>query len=115
MSNPLSLGQKILVALVALLTASAAYLYAFPQPNVVYPVVVLAHAFGGVLAALLLLVYLRSFFRGGNWISISGFLLLLAGAVPGLILIRLGALREHWSLLYTHIVLCLVAVGFLLV
>jgi len=114
MSNPLSLGQKILVALVALLTASAAYLYAFPQPNVVYPVVVLAHAFGGVLAALLLVLYLRSIFRDGNWISISGFLLLLAGSIPGLLLIRLGALREHLNLLYTHVILCVAAVGFLL-
>jgi len=113
-TNPFSLGKKLLFAFVALLTASAAYLYAFPQPNVIYPVVVLAHAFGGVLAVLLLLVYLRSLFREGNWISISGFLLLLAGAFPGLILIRVGALREHWNLFYSHIVLCVAAVGFLL-
>jgi len=112
MSNTVSLGQKILAVLVLLLTASAAYLYAFPQPNVIYPVVVLGHVLGGVLATVLLLAYFRSVLRSSNWILIGGSLLLLAGSVAGLILIRTGAVRAHWNLLYSHMILCVAAVGF---
>jgi cytochrome c-type biogenesis protein CcmH/NrfG len=113
MTQQLPLGRRILFALVVFLTASAAYLYAFPQPNVVYAVVVLLHAVGGVLATVLLLAYLRTLVREGNWISISGFVLFLGGAAAGMVLLRTGALRSEWNVLYSHIVLSVLAIGFL--
>jgi len=114
MSQPLSLGRKVFFALLLFLTGSAAYLYAFPQPNVIYAGVVLLHVAGGVVATALLLVYLKSLLREGNWITASGFLLLLAGAGLGLVLIRTGTLRADWNLMYAHMVLSAAAVGFLI-
>src|ERR1039458_2093772 len=39
--------------LVPFLVVSAAYLYTFPQPNILYAAVVLLHALGGVLVVIL--------------------------------------------------------------
>src|SRR6266436_6028745 len=55
-----SMPQKLLCALVFFLLLSAVYLYPFPQANVFYPAVVLMHAFVGVIAAILLVVLLRT-------------------------------------------------------
>ena len=49
---------RALTWLLAFLTVSAAYLYAFPQPNVFYAGVVLLHALAGVVTAFLLLLFL---------------------------------------------------------
>ncbi len=100
--------------LVAFLTVSAGYLYAFPQPNILYAGVVLLHAFGGVLAALLLVPVLIRLLRSGTFFGRAGWLLIAAGAVVGLILIKTGTPRSEWNKLYFHIVISLVGVGLLI-
>jgi tetratricopeptide (TPR) repeat protein len=102
------------MALVAFLAASALYLYGFPQANVLYAGVVLAHALGGVLATLFLLPLLRRLWREGNWISRAGWLLFLAGAAAGLVLIRTGALRSENQLLAAHMIVSAGAISFLI-
>src|SRR3981189_3939968 len=81
----LSMPQKLLRALVVVLLLSAAYLYPFPQANVLYPAVVLVHAFVGIIATVLLVMLLWPLFRQGNWVWKAGWLLLAVGAVPGLV------------------------------
>src|SRR4051794_25323020 len=88
---------RALAVLVPLLVISAAYLYAFPQPNVVYAGVVLAHAFGGALAAILLVPVFLRLMREGNFSSRVGWLLFAVGAVVGLILIKTGTSRTEWN------------------
>jgi Tfp pilus assembly protein PilF len=110
----LSFGQKILMGLVAWLAISAVYLYGFPQANVSYAAVVLLHALGGVLAILFLLPLFLRWWREGNWISRAGWLLFLAGAAAGLVLIRTGALRSENRLLAVHMIASAAAVAFLL-
>src|SRR5258708_3937989 len=104
----------ILSWLIAFLVISAAYLYSFPQPNILYAVVVLLHAIGGVLAAILLLPILFRLARGGSWAARVGWLLIAAGAILGLVLIKTGTARTEWNRFYLHIVISLAGVGLLI-
>src|SRR3954465_14898754 len=113
MSNSHKSG-RILSWLVVFLAASAGYLYAFPQPNVFYAVIVAMHAAGGVLAPILLLVFLASLVRNGSLLAKAGWLLIAAGAVLGVILIKTGTPRSEWNKLYFHIIISLAGVGLLL-
>src|SRR6516162_3922525 len=108
-----STGQKVLAGLVAFLTASAVYLYAFPQTNVLYAGVVLLHAVGGVVASVLLLIYLSRLLRNGSLFERLGFILLFVSAVVGCLLIYTGTSRPEWNKLYTHIIVSFVAVAIL--
>ncbi len=103
----------LLAWLVAFLAISAAYLYAFPQPNIPYAGVVLLHAAGGVLAAILLIPLLLRLVRSGSVPARVGWVLIAAGAVVGLILIKTGTPRSEWNKLYLHIVVSLAGVGLL--
>jgi tetratricopeptide (TPR) repeat protein len=108
------LGQKILFVLVAFLTASAIYLYAFPQMNVFYAGVVLAHLVCGAIAALLLMPYLARLLREGTWLSLCGWLLFLVGSGLGFWLAHTGTLRSEWKWLYAHMIVCGAALAFLI-
>ena len=100
--------------LVIFLVVSAAYLYTFPQPNIFYAGVVLLHAAGGVLAAILLVPVFFRLVRSGSLSSRTGWLLIVVGAVLGLILIKTGTPRTEWNKLYFHIVISVAGVGLLL-
>src|SRR6202023_3234981 len=99
--------------LLPLLVITAAYLYTFPQPNVFYAVVVLLHALGGVVAAILLVRTLIQLLRSGDVLSRTGWLLIVAGAILGLLLIKTGTARTEWKWLYLHIAISLAGVGLL--
>src|SRR5229473_3113119 len=100
--------------LLAFLAISAAYLYTFPQPTILYAGVVLAHTLGGVVAAILLALTLFRRLREGSLVARAGWLLVAAGAVFGIILIKTGTSRPEWKWLYLHITISLVGVGLLL-
>ena len=105
---------RILSWLLLLLVISAAYLYAFPQPNIFYAVVVLLHALAGVVAAILLIPALIRLLRQGTFLARAGWLLVAAGAVLGIILIKTGTPRAEWNWLYLHIVISLAGVALLI-
>ncbi len=65
--------------LLAFLTVSASYLYAFPQPNIFYAGVVLLHALAGVIATLFLLLLLPRWMRSRNLATRLGWILLTIG------------------------------------
>src|SRR5258706_8628606 len=100
--------------LVLSLFVSAAYLYAFPQANLIYPAVVLLHAFGGVLAILFLLPWLLRNFRQQSWAARLAWLVLLAGGVPGLILLKIGTRHSHYQWLNWHMGVSVLAGALLL-
>ncbi len=109
-------GDFIGRALFWLLTAlviSAAYLYASPQPTIFYAGIVLLHTFGGVLAVIFLVPALFRLLRSGSFSARAGWLLVAAGGVVGLILIKTGTPRDEWNKLYLHIVVSLAGVGLL--
>src|SRR5258706_12786699 len=95
-------GRKLSLLVLALFVA-AAYLYAFPQANLIYPAVVLLHALGGVVAMLFLLPWLLRNFRRQSWAARVAWLVLLAGGVPGLVLLKIGTRHSHYQWLYWHI------------
>jgi Flp pilus assembly protein TadD len=106
--------HRALAGLLIFLFFSAIYLYAFPQPNVFYAVVVLLHAGAGVIASVLLAVFFFRLLRNGNIVSGLGWIFVTAGAILGLVLIRIGTPRYEWNWLYLHIVLSVAGVGLLL-
>src|SRR5450631_2384583 len=94
--------SRVLPLLIAFLVVSAIYLYAFPQANVLYAGVVLLHAIAGVVASVLLLLWLVRSWRQDGPLVRAGMVLLFLGAIPGLALIYTGALRAEWTLVYVH-------------
>jgi hypothetical protein len=106
-------AERALRALIAFLTVSAIYLYAFPQANVFYAVVVLLHAMAGLAATLWLASFLWRQLRAGTTLSSIGWVLLTVGGILGIALIRLGTSREHWNWLYAHLTLSFLGVAFM--
>jgi len=105
---------RILFWLIAFLAISAAYLYTFPQANVFYAGVVLLHALAGLAAAVLLVPSLIRLLRTGPLSTRVGWLLIAAGAVLGLILIKTGTPRTEWNKLYLHILLSVAGIALLI-
>jgi tetratricopeptide (TPR) repeat protein len=95
--------NRVLRLLIAFLVVSAVYLYAFPQANILYAGVVLLHAVAGVVASVLLVLWLVRSWRRGEPLVRVGMVVLFLGAIPGLALIYTGALRTEWTLVYVHI------------
>src|SRR5437773_3070797 len=106
-------GRRILAPLLIFLFASAVYLYAVPQPNVFYAIVVLLHALAGVIAAVYLIIFLFQRGRGGSLFARLGWILLIAAGILGILLIKLGTLRAEWNCLYLHILLAVAGSGIL--
>jgi len=95
------------------LVLSAAYLYTFPQPTIFYAAMVLLHAAGGLIVAILLVPLLFRLKSLGGAFSRVGWLLIAVGAVLGLILIKTGTPRTEANKLNLHIVISLAGVGLL--
>src|SRR5436853_5190749 len=104
---------RVLTTLGVFLFISAVYLFAFPQPNVIYPAMVLLHVLAGVLATALLIPALGRAFRNRQVGDFFGRAALTAGAVVGLALIYTGTPRAEWNWLYAHIILSVVGLGIL--
>src|SRR5271169_1838199 len=88
---------RVLSWLLPFLVISAAYLYTFPQPNLFYAGVVLLHAVGGVLTAILLIPAFFRILREESFVARAGWLLVAAGAVLGIVLIKTGTPRTEWK------------------
>jgi hypothetical protein len=93
--------KKLATISIAALTLSAIYLYAWPAPNLFYAVVVLFHVGLGVLFLIGGLRLLPAVF-GQPLIVKVGTLVLIVGAVLGLVLIYTGASRPYTKLLVSH-------------
>src|SRR5271166_2135926 len=111
MSSAGNSANRVLPLLIGFLVASAIYLYAFPQANILYAGVVLLHAVAGVVASVLLLLWLARSWRRGEPLVRVGMVFLFLGAIPGLALIYTGALRTEWPLVYVHLALSFLGAG----
>jgi len=110
----LSITRKLLRGLILVLLVSAAYLYPFPQANLLYPAGVAIHVVGGILATALLVLLLWRLLRDGNFIWKTGWLLIAAGAALGVALIFKGTPHSEYRWLYAHIVVSVIGIGCLL-
>src|SRR5260370_8550080 len=70
------LGRGALAPMLIFLFFSAIYLYAFPQPNVVYAIVVLLHAAVGLVATVYLAILLLRLLRPGSILARLGWRLI---------------------------------------
>jgi Flp pilus assembly protein TadD len=96
--------------LLLLLTLSAIYLYAYPAATIIYGGGVLLHAGAGILLAVLLIPILRQVFRNCFLEIRFGWLLIAAGTLLGLVLIKIGTPNRFRFWLYLHIALCVAGV-----
>jgi len=98
--------------MVGMLLLSAAYLYAFPAPTLLYAGVVLLHSGGGLVAIVCLIWFCLRYLGQVPWIGKLGWILLACGGLVGGALIYFGTTRQNTKWLYLHIGLCLA--GFIL-
>ncbi len=103
-------SQKWLSRSLIFLALTAAYLFGFPSATITYTAVDLLHVAAGVLAFLMLLVFFVPVLRGATNLARFGWILLAAGSVLGIILIKIGTPLRLWNWLYAHIVLCILGV-----
>jgi hypothetical protein len=83
--------------------ATAAYLFVWPSANVPYFGAVILHLLAGITLLIFLIFALRRILRGASLTSRVGWVLIAIGGVLGAVLIKTGARRDEWTLLYTHI------------
>jgi len=107
-------SQRVISGLLVFLSLSAVYLYAFPQTNLIYPIVVLLHAMAGVVATGMLLIFLSRRLRQEGFIARTGWVLVVAGGILGLVLLKTGTPRSEWNWLYSHILISSVGIAILL-
>ncbi len=109
-----SSSQRVISGLLVFLSLSAVYLYAFPQTNLIYPIVVLLHAMAGVVATGMLLIFLSRRLQQESFIARTGWVLVVAGGILGLVLLKTGTPRSEWNWLYSHILISSVGIAILL-
>jgi Flp pilus assembly protein TadD len=107
-------SKRWLTRFLIFLALSAAYLYGFPSATIAYAAVDLLHVATGILVFVLLLAFLVPLLWSGTIVSRTGWVLLAAGTLLGLVLIKIGTPHYLWHWLYAHIVLCVVGVLVLL-
>jgi tetratricopeptide (TPR) repeat protein len=100
------LKRWLLRSLIALV-ASAAYLYGYPSATISYGILVLFHIATGIFFSVLLVAWLIRLLPNETLLARFGWLLLAAGAILGIVLIKLGTPTHLKSWLYAHIALCL--------
>jgi Tfp pilus assembly protein PilF len=108
-----SSSQRVISGLLVFLSLSAVYLYAFPQTNLIYPIVVLLHAMAGVVATGMLLIFLSRRLQQESFIARTGWVLVVAGGILGLVLLKTGTPRSEWNWLYSHILISSVGIAIL--
>ncbi len=96
------------------LTLSAAYLYGYPSATISYGVLDLLHIAAGIILSVLLAVYLLRKLRGEPFLARLGWILLSAGAVLGILLIKVGTPIRLRAWLFAHIAFCLLGTLFVL-
>jgi tetratricopeptide (TPR) repeat protein len=106
-------ARRCLRAGLLVLFLSAAYLYTFPQPTILYAAVVLLHAVLGIATAVVVIIFLYPLLENSAVVPRLGWILVAGGAILGLILVKTGTPRSEWNLLYLHILLSLGGAGLL--
>src|SRR5262245_39038735 len=102
--------SRVLIAL----SVSAAYLYAYPSATISYGVVDLFHIAAGIVFAVLLFAFFLRLLPAASPAARLGWVLLGAGALLGIVLIKVGTPTRLKPWLLTHIALCVLGAVFVL-
>src|ERR1700730_5712567 len=101
--------SRILVAL----TVSAVYLYGYPSATISYFIVDLFHVAIGIVLTILLFFCVVRLLRHEPLLVRLGWISLAAGALLGIVLIKIGTPLRLRPWLYAHIALCVLGTFFL--
>ena len=101
--------SRILVAL----TGSAVYLYGYPSATISYFVADLFHIAIGIVLTILLIFYVVRLLPRETLLARLGWISLAAGALLGIVLIKIGTPLRLRPWLYAHIALCVLGTFFL--
>jgi tetratricopeptide (TPR) repeat protein len=105
--------RRLLGYATAALAVSAFLLYSWPTPTILYEGVVLLHLVLGVALLLMGIPYLLRLVRQGTVAERIGWIVLLVGGLLGAAIIYTGARRQEWPLLYSHILISILACAIL--
>ncbi len=106
-------GKRWLSRSLIALALSAVYLYGYPSATISYAVADLFHVATGILLTVLLVCYLVRLPPCETLLARLGWILLAAGAVLGIALIKIGTPLRLKPWLYAHIALCVLGTFFL--
>src|SRR5260370_1625447 len=107
------LVKRWLSRMLVVLAASAIYLYGYPAATISYVVVYLLHIAIGIVLTILLIFYIARLLRNESLLTRLGWFLLFAGALLGIVLIKIGTPLRLKPWLYAHIALCVLGTFFL--
>jgi len=105
--------KRWLARILAALTLSAVYLYAYPSATIPYFVVDLLHVGIGIVLTILLPVFAGRLLRYESLLARLGWISLAVGTILGLLLIKIGTPLRLKPWLYAHIALCVLGMLFL--
>jgi tetratricopeptide (TPR) repeat protein len=106
--------RRLTSILVATLFLTAAYIFAWPSANVPYFGAVILHLVAGIVFLVALGFAIRKIWPAATPGQRLGWLLLALGGLLGAMLIYTGTRRNEWTLLYTHIGVCVAGGAILL-
>ncbi len=95
------------------LTVSAVYLYGYPSATISYFVVDLFHIAIGIVLTILLILYVIRLLPREALLARLGWIALVAGAVLGIVLIKIGTPLRLKPWLHAHIAFCVLGTLFL--
>jgi tetratricopeptide (TPR) repeat protein len=96
--------------ILVLLAVTSIYLYGFPSATLTYSGVLLFHLGAGLALTILLVPYFLRVWREDALANRVGWSLLAAGAILGIVLIKIGTPHRFKNWLYAHIALCVAGV-----
>jgi Flp pilus assembly protein TadD len=112
-TTPNAFTKRWLPGTLAALAISAAYLYSYPSATISYAVVDLFHIAAGIAFTVLLFLCLIRLLPSDTLLTRLGWLLLTAGGLLGIVLIKIGTPLRLRAWLYAHIALCVVGTLFI--
>src|SRR5437879_5979049 len=110
---PIDFAKRWLSRILAALTLSAVYLYGYPSATIFYFIVDLLHVALGIVLAILLFFCVVRLLPRETLLGRLGWLWLAAGALLGIVLIKIGTPLRLKPWLYAHIALCVLGALFL--
>lgn len=94
--------KRFLLSILSGLALSALYLLAFPAATLFYECLVLAHIVLGTVFLVTAAPWVGRLWKGSTPAQRAGWLLAVAGGIPGGVILFLGARRNEWPWLYSH-------------
>ncbi|HET8926141.1 MAG TPA: tetratricopeptide repeat protein [Candidatus Acidoferrum sp.] len=111
---PNGFAERWLPHVLVALALSAVYLYAYPSATISYAVLDLFHIAAGIFFIVLLLFTLIRLLPKASSLARLGWILLAAGGLLGIVLIKIGTPIRLRIWLYAHIALCVMGTLFVL-